>query len=142
MTSQNCPFCNIDKEKSRIIEERKYVYVMFSNPRLMPGHLLIIPKRHIEKMILLEEAERKELFDTILEYQEKITQKIAEGCDVRQNYRPFIPQSMLKVDHVHVHLQPRTLNDALYQQRQHYEAELFKNLTQKEISDIEKFLMS
>ena len=45
---------------------------MFSNPRLMEGHLLVIPKRHVEKLSELNEEERKELFDTVIEYQEKI----------------------------------------------------------------------
>jgi len=44
-----CPFCNINSEKTCIIKDKEFVRVIFSNPRLMPGHLLIVPKRHIEK---------------------------------------------------------------------------------------------
>src|ERR1035437_3870854 len=111
----DCSFCNtLKNEKERIIEEGKTVFVVFSNPRLMKAHLLVIPKRHIEKPSELNKKERKELFDTVLKYQEKIISKIAAGCDIRENYRPFVPENELKVNHIHFHLQPRELNDKLY----------------------------
>ena len=54
----DCPFCNINSEKTRILEDKKFVRVIFSNPRLMPGHLLIIPKRHVEKISELNKEEQ------------------------------------------------------------------------------------
>jgi len=111
----HCPFCTINTEKTRIVEEKEQVFVILSNPRLMPGHILIIPKRHVEKPSQLSEPERKELFDTALEFQEKILAKLASGCDMTQHCRPFQPESQLKVNHVHIHLRPRELKDELYQ---------------------------
>ena len=67
----DCPFCNINPEKTRILKDKKFVRVIFSNPCLMPGHLLIVPKRHVEKLSELNEEEQKELFETIIEFQEK-----------------------------------------------------------------------
>jgi len=37
----------------------------------MPGNLLVIPKRHVEKISDLNEEEQQELFKTIIEFQEK-----------------------------------------------------------------------
>jgi len=128
----DCPFCNIDKEKNRIIKEGKYVYVVLSNPRLVDGHLLIVPKRHMEKPSELKEEEKKELLDTAIEFQEKILSKFSSGCDIRQNCRPFQKQSQLKVNHVHFHLLPREFKDELYQKCQIFETEIFRMLTEEE----------
>jgi len=136
----NCPFCNIDKEGTRIIKEGKYNYVYFSNPRLMDGHLLVIPKRHIERLSELSKDEKEELFDLVIEYQEKILENIAKGCDIRQNYRPFQKQDDLKLDHLHIHLQPREFKDELYQKSQIFEKDIFRKLTQEEINKISKLL--
>lgn len=126
-----CPFCSLEKEK-RVLASKKYTYVILSNPRLMPSHLLVLPKRHVEKLSELNEEERKELFDLVIEYQEKILAKHATGCDIRQHYRPFLKQSKLKVNHMHIHLQPREYEDELYKNCQIHETALFKELTKEE----------
>lgn len=129
----DCRFCNINELKTRIIEERKYVIVVVSNPRLMLGHILVIPRRHVLKISELNEEERKELFDTVIEYQEKILDKIASGCDIKQNCRPFQKEDELKVDHLHIHLQPRELFDELYEKCQIFEKGVFKKLSKEEL---------
>ena len=106
----DCPFCGIslEKTKNEIITNKKFVRVIFSNPRLMPGHLLVIPKKHVERLSELNEAEQKELFETIIEFQEKILNTIASGCDIREHYRPFQKQDAdifhIKCDKLLLHL--------------------------------------
>jgi len=131
-----CPFCDINKEKTRIIKQGEYCYVCFSNPRLMEGHLLIIPKRHVEKISELNKNEKEELINFVVEYQEKILNGLARGCDIRQNYRPFQGKSKLKLDHLHIHLQPRHFEDELYKKCQIFEKSIFKELTREEIDKI------
>lgn len=114
----NCPFCNIDEEPERIISRRKKVTVVFFNSRLLPGHILVFPKRHVEKISELNQTERTELFNTVIEYQQKIIDTF-DGCDMRQNYRPFATQSNVKVDHVHIHLLPRKPDDVLKEVLKH-----------------------
>lgn len=135
-----CPFCNIDKEKTRIIKNGKYNFVIFSNPRLMPGHLLIVPKRHVKKLSELNKKELDELINLVIEFQEKILLKIAKGCDIRQNLRPFIKQNDLKIDHLHFHLQPREFKDKLYQKCEIFQTALFEKLTEQEIKELSKIL--
>ncbi len=137
---ENCPFCDIDKERNRILKDGNFVRVIFSNPRLMPGHLLIIPKRHVEKISELNNGEQQESFKMIIEFQEKILSKVASGCDVRQHYRPFEKQGRLKVNHLHFHLQPRELYDKLYEKSQILEKDVFKDLTPKELDKMFKIL--
>ena len=92
--------------------------VVLSNPRLLPGHILVFPKRHVEKISELNQTERTELFNTVIEYQQKIIDTF-DGCDMRQNYRPFATQSNVKVDHVHIHLLPRKPDDVLKEVLKH-----------------------
>ncbi len=132
----DCPFCSIDSLKTRIISSKKNVLVLLSNPRLMKGHILVVPKRHVEKVSELNSEEKAGLFETIEEFQEKILQKIAKGCDIRQNYRPFQAQTNLKVNHLHFHLQPRELFDELYEKCQVYEKELFQELDKSEEEEV------
>lgn len=128
----NCPFCEINE--TRIIESKQYIFVTPSNPRLMPGHLLVIPKRHVERLSELNEEERKEIFETIIEYQKKLLNKFA-GCDIRQNYRPFLKQNDVKVNHLHFHLLPREIEDELYKKSQFSEIAIFKKMSDKEIEE-------
>jgi diadenosine tetraphosphate (Ap4A) HIT family hydrolase len=128
-----CPFCNITSERTRILKEGKFVRVIFSNPYLMRGHLLVVPKRHVEKISELNNKEREELFNLLIEFQEKILGKVSSGCDIRQNYRPFQEQNKFKVHHLHFHLQPRELFDELYKKYQIFEKDIFKDLSSEEL---------
>lgn len=115
---------------------------MPSNPRLMPHHLLVIPIRHAERLIDLTVDEMKELFETSIEYQELIIKKVATGCDITQHLRPFLPESEVKVDHVHLHLRPRTFEDELYKKSQIFERDIFNKATPKELDQTLKLFSS
>jgi len=134
----DCRFCKINPKRSKIIKEGKNVFVILSNPRLVDGHLLVIPKRHVEKLSQLNEEERDELIDTVIEFQEKILSKFSSGCDIRQNCRPFLKESEVKVDHLHFHLLPREFEDELYKKCQIFEKEVFRILTEEEINKFSK----
>lgn len=124
-----CPFCMIDEERQDIFWRGTRVYVIPSNPQLVPHHLLIVPERHVEEPPQLDPDECRELFDTLIMFQERIIKcGIGTGCDIRQHWRPFLPQSDHKVDHLHWHLLPRQINDALYTEAQCLEDLLFTKL--------------
>lgn len=132
MAKKECPFCEIDPEHTEVIEEHPLYLVILSNPRLILGHTLVLPKRHIEQPWNLTPKERSAVYDTVLRYQQRIIERFATGCDVRQNYRPFIPQSRLKVDHVHFHILPRELQDEYYRVAQVGEKDLWEDLSREE----------
>ena len=128
-----CRFCKIANEDSKcIIRNTKYTFTVLSDPRLMKGHLLVIPKRHVERLSELVKKERTNLFEEVINIQEKILKKIAPGCDICEHYRPFIPDNKLKVSHLHIHLRPRELNDELYEKVQIYEKDVFQDIEDKE----------
>lgn len=128
----SCPFCKIDEINTRVLKEGEYYYIALSNPRLVSGHLLVIPKRHVEKASQLTPEERQEIFDAVIDLEEKVLAKLSSGCDIRSNFRPFIKQNWVKVDHLHFHLQPREFEDELYQKVQKFEKELWQELSEEE----------
>lgn len=130
--NQDCPFCGSAKEEGRILKDGNYTYVIFSNPRLMPGHLLVIPKRHVGLLEELDEEEKKELLDLIIEFERKILEKLSSGCDIRQNYKPYVENSRTHVNHLHLHLHPRELNDELHQTIDPHHKPLYRALPEDE----------
>lgn len=135
-----CPFCILNRDRSRVFDERELVYVMFSNPQLMVYHTLVIPKRHVEMPWELTMDERRELWDVLIEYQDKITSKLSTGCDVRQHYRPFLSESSHKINHVHYHLLPRTFEDEYYRVSQVHENLLWKHVTPEALEALSRDL--
>jgi histidine triad (HIT) family protein len=133
----SCPFCDYVASKDGLIAERERTIVILSNPRLVPGHILVMPKRHALRISELDEEERRDRFDMLAEFEKKVI-SFASGCDIRQNYRPFIPQGRVKVDHVHFHLLPREDKDELYQKSMIFEADLFRELPEEERMQYEK----
>jgi diadenosine tetraphosphate (Ap4A) HIT family hydrolase len=132
----NCPFCELDHKRNKVIYNGKTVFVALSNPRLAKGHLLVIPKRHIEKPSQMNRVERTELFDIILKFQDKITSLLAKGCDIRENYHPFRKaDDHSKVDHIHFHLIPRDPDDEIYQTYEKLQKDVFKFMSEREIEE-------
>ena len=137
----NCVFCKIDNEKTRVIDESKNTITILSNPALVKAHCLVIPKRHIEKISELTKEEIVEIFDKMIRVQEKLLRKFS-GCDIRQNYSPFMFQGKLKVNHLHFHLQPREFEDELYKKSQIYEKDIFKDLNQDNLDEVKNFILN
>lgn len=138
-----CPFCNIGQEKNRILKEGRHVIVILSNPRLMPGHTLVIPRRHVSTLGQLKPAERKELFDTAIAFQEKLIQVMGKGsgCDWSQHDRPFMPTTQLTIPgHLHIHLRPRKWKDRFYRKVSIHETPLFKRPRRIERERYQKLL--
>ena len=128
----DCRFCTIiNDETERIVAYRDHCFVLLSNPRLVPGHLLVIPRRHVERPNELNAEEQKNMFDTMLEFQDYILENVASGCDIRQHCKPFLPESRLKVNHVHMHLLPREFQDELFLHSQKND-EIFTDLGEDE----------
>jgi diadenosine tetraphosphate (Ap4A) HIT family hydrolase len=137
MSETDCPFCNTE---DRILKENEQAKVILSNPRKVPGHFLIVPKRHIEKPWELTSEELQGVFDLIFFVEQRIVGKLGDGVDIRQNYRPFLKQNRLKVDHVHFHVIPRSSEDYLYQVSEKFETDLFADLDELERDEVAKLL--
>lgn len=102
--AKECVFCNPTITKSQKVLESQHFNVLLDYEPRVPGHLLVIPIRHITKAHELSRIEWSELADVI----PKITKVFSEflgTCDyiiLEKNGRNAFQQ----VPHVHFHLFP------------------------------------
>ncbi len=137
-TAKTCPFCN---PAERVLKENPNAQVMLSNPRKVPGHFLVVPKRHVEQPWDLTTSELQDIFQLIFFVEQRlITGGLGTGVDVRQNYRPFIGESKLKANHLVFNVTPRSKDDYIYSVSEKYDAELFAELDDLERAEVEKLL--
>lgn len=134
---KECPFC---ESGERVLKDNATAQIILSNPRKVPGHFLVVPKRHVEKPWELTKDELQDIFELVFFIEQKIIGKLGDGCDVRQNYRPFMQQSDLKVNHIHFQVIPRSLHDYIYQISEKYDTELFAKLDDVERDAVAKLL--
>ncbi|MCL4357959.1 HIT family protein [Patescibacteria group bacterium] len=133
----SCPFCT---NREPVLKENGTARAFLSNPRKVPGHFLVAPKRHIEKPWELTQTELKDVFSLIFFIEKQLVSKLGQGVDIRQNYRPYIQQDSLKVDHVLFHVYPRYHQDYLYQVSEKFEADLFTELDSAETEEFMRLL--
>lgn len=128
-----CPFCHLNE---RMLLENELAYAFLSDPRKVKGHMLVTPKRHIEKPWELTPEELQAVFSLIFEIEQKAEGVLGTGFDIRQNYRPFLDESRLKVDHVHFHVIPRKKFDHIYEVAERFDTTLFTKLTEQESEEV------
>ena len=139
MKQEACPFCNLG---DRILKQNKTAAAFLSNPRKVPGHFLVIPKRHIEKPWDLTNEELEDVFELVFFIEQKLVSKLGQGADIRQNYRPYIAPGKIKQDHVHFHVYPRYNDDYLEQVSEKFERDLFTDLDEGEKEEFTNLLKS
>ena len=133
----NCPFCD---PLERVVNSNASAQMMLSDPRKVPGHTLVMPKRHVEKPWELTKQEVVDIFELISLAEQRIIGKLGSGCDIRQAYRPFLKQDALKVNHMTFHVIPRAKDDYLYSVSEKYEEDLFAELDDLERDEVSKLL--
>jgi diadenosine tetraphosphate (Ap4A) HIT family hydrolase len=136
--TNDCPFCNL--KSGEIIKSNAYALVVLSNPRKVPGHTLVLPKRHIEEPWELTPQELADVFELVFYTQQRLVGKLGDGVDIRQNYRPFKKQTKLKRNHVLFHVIPRSQDDYIYTVSEQFERDLFADLDNLERKEVEKLL--
>lgn len=57
----NCPFCNPDVIRKQTFHTTERFNCFFTHKPVLPGHTLIIPKRHVESITEMSDAEMTEL---------------------------------------------------------------------------------
>lgn len=133
----NCPFCN---PYEQVLRQNDLAQVVLSDPHKVPGHLLVMPKRHIEQPWDLTHDELTSIFDLIFELQQKLIGKLGDGFDIRQSYRPFRPQDNIKINHVVFHLLPRSNEDYIFKVAEQYEKDLYADLDDMERDAVTELL--
>lgn len=123
-----CRFCSLNYERQRVIKRYERAFVIASNPRLLPGHMLVISKAHATIPSHLTREEYCEAWLVAREIQSKILLVPGAGCYVGQHSLPFLVKdgdTDYTVGHFHIHVIPRIYEDAWYTEVQIHERPLF-----------------
>lgn len=108
-----CPFCSKDKH-DQPIRQNELAQVFLSNPHKVPGHVLVMPKRHVEMPWQMTPEEVQACFDLIFLIEKRFIGKLGDGFDVQQRFWPFRGQADFKQTHVLFHVIPRSEGDYLF----------------------------
>jgi diadenosine tetraphosphate (Ap4A) HIT family hydrolase len=106
-SSDRCPFCPPDA--SRVLHDDKLVFVLHDGFPVSPGHVLVIPHRHIGSFFDTTAEERRAILDA-LEIAKRVVEKEHRpaGWNIGINDGAAAGQT---VPHLHVHLIPRYEGD-------------------------------
>jgi ATP adenylyltransferase len=141
MTNETlCPFCTIDTKRNSIIRKNELMTSFLSNPRLMPGHALVVPNRHIETPADLTAEETLAIYEEAQRLVSVMLSTIAKGVDTWQKTRPDMPQGKIKVDHVHVHVLPSNPGDEIYATQLRWTADAFSPRSDEETKAMQAIL--
>lgn len=105
-----CVFCESPEIKKRTIFENGLAFVFPTNIPIVPGHVLICPKRHVA---IVEELGAEELL-AMADIKRKLKKALiavfdAEGFNYAWNEGEVAGQS---VPHLHLHMLPRKKGDS------------------------------
>jgi len=107
MTEPPCPFCTIDP--TRILHESGLVRILRDGFPVSPGHLLLVPRRHIVSWFDATPEEQQALTSAIAVARSLVEQEHqAHGYNVGMNLGEAAGQTVM---HLHLHVIPRYRGD-------------------------------
>ena len=104
--SEGCPFCQKSLLERQLVYRGSHASVLATHKPVVPGHLLIIPNRHVETFELLDKEEISEIGDLVKRVHDLYIHRFNTNqyLLIQKNGR-LAGQT---VPHVHVHVLPRT----------------------------------
>lgn len=128
---EECVFCSIVGGKSRsfkVYEDEGQLAFLDIHP-LVKGHTLVVPKRHFDTLLDMDEESIGKLFATVKLVARVVVQAMgAQGFRIMQNNGESAAQV---VKHVHVHILPFRLGESSFGLKR-------LTLTEEELSRIAK----
>lgn len=107
----DCKFCAIvagDIPSHRVFEDEAVVAFLDVRP-LFPGHVLVVPRRHVETLTDLPAAEVGPFFGRV----QRITDAVERGMGATGSFVAANNRVSQSVPHLHVHVVPRNRKDGL-----------------------------
>ena len=107
MAQPPCPFCSIDP--ARVLYESALVRILRDGFPVSPGHLLLVPRRHIAGWFDATPAEQQALTAAIAVARSLVEQEHQpDGYNVGMNLGEAAGQTVM---HLHLHVIPRYRGD-------------------------------
>lgn len=105
----NCPYCTSPEIQKRKIVENDLAFSFLGNMPIVPGHTLVVPKRHVAKYEDLTGEEMRAIEDLRVKILRALTKTFsAVGFNFAWNDEKIAGQS---VPHFHLHIIPRKEGD-------------------------------
>jgi diadenosine tetraphosphate (Ap4A) HIT family hydrolase len=109
MDSKECVYCSNPEIKEREIVGSGLAWVFPTNTPIVPGHVLIAPRRCVAKYEDLTHEEKFEIEELRIKIIDALKRTFgAEGFNYAWNENPVAGQS---VPHFHLHVLPRKVED-------------------------------
>lgn len=107
----NCLFCKFvdgQLDANIIYEDQETMAILDIHP-IAPGHLFIIPKFHAENILEVPDGKMGTLFNTVKKVAGILKESMnCDGFTIGINHGKVSGQA---IDHLHIHIIPRWLND-------------------------------
>jgi len=108
-TEKTCPFCTDKEVKERVIVENELAFAFPTLTPIVPGHILICPKRHVKYYDDVTQEEKKAIEELRVKIRLALKETFqAEGFNYAWNEEKIGGQS---VPHFHLHIVPRKEDD-------------------------------
>jgi len=111
-----CVFCNaLHAGPARhaeflVLAEAPRVFVIVNRYPYAHGHLMVVPRRHVASLGVLDAAERADLLDATILAEEALRATMSpQGLNVGMNLGQVAGAGI--ADHIHIHLVPRWSGD-------------------------------
>lgn len=129
---KKCVFCDIKKENFSILWENKKFVAFLDQYPSVPGHTLIIPKKHCSNIFNLSPKDYSELFIIV----KKIAKPLKKAMKVK---RITMSVDGFWVDHCHLHLVPANSGYSFCNfKRKRVDGKKLKKTAEKIIKEIKK----
>ena len=107
MGEYNCPFCRLEKNRTRL--ESEFAVAFLDGFPVSQGHTLVIPKRHVTSLFDLPEAELTTVWMLVAQVRAMLHAELnPDGFNVGLNDGTSAGQTVM---HAHVHVIPRRHGD-------------------------------
>ena len=120
-----CTFCQIanDEIPAHIVYRDEEVVAFLDRAPLLPGHVLVMPKKHVETLDDLPDGLLAPVLGAVRRTSIAVQRGLrAEGSFVATNTR--VSQS---VPHLHIHVVPRNKGDGLFSTRLIWQRKKYEN---------------
>lgn len=105
--STSCPFCELPQDA--ILSENELAFFFEDRYPVTPGHLLIVPRRHVETYFDASEEEKQALWQLLEQARARLDETHSpNGYNIGINVGATAGQTVM---HLHMHLIPRYQGD-------------------------------
>jgi histidine triad (HIT) family protein len=109
--SVDCPFClaGAGMSATPVVYEWAHVIALFPLHPAAPGHTLVVPRKHVTDLWLLDPSDAPVLTDAVLRVAKAIRQGLGpDGLNIITSVGSAASQTVM---HLHIHLVPRWQGD-------------------------------